>query len=313
MAALFLPCAFRYTDIMRQLNLNKIKALALDLDGTTLLPDGALGKRTITCLKMLLSKGIQVIFCTGRAVEAAEPYCSAAGVNGPMVFFNGAEITDIPSGKVLDASMLGLEAVTFGVDLARSMDVHYQIFLPPGVIPGAKEGREALLIDKPRAESEMYFKHTGITPIVRDLKSLIAMPGLQGCIKAMFITDPSLHDIIRQKMLERFGSSIYIARTTPTFLEIMSAGVSKARGLESVMRYRGLKPEEVIACGDEENDIPMFSAAGFAAAPSNAKEPVKAAADFIFGSNAEEGLAAYLEKLFANQQPRPEGRGMLFW
>jgi hydroxymethylpyrimidine pyrophosphatase-like HAD family hydrolase len=64
------------------------------------------------------------------------------------------------------------------------------------------------------------------------------------------------------------------------------------------MECRGLKPEEVFAFGDEENDIPMFDVAGFSAAPSNAREKVRQAADFVFGSNAEEGLAAFLEKMF---------------
>jgi len=78
----------------------------------------------------------------------------------------------------------------------------------------------------------------------------------------------------------------------------MNAGVSKGTGLKTVMECRGLKPEEVIAFGDEENDIPMFSVAGFSAAPSNARENVRQAADFVFGSNAEEGLAAFLDDLF---------------
>jgi hydroxymethylpyrimidine pyrophosphatase-like HAD family hydrolase len=64
------------------------------------------------------------------------------------------------------------------------------------------------------------------------------------------------------------------------------------------MRHRGLKKEEVIAFGDEENDLSMFAAAGFCAAPESAREKIKNAADFVYGSIAEEGLAAYLEKTF---------------
>ena len=282
--------------MQRQLNPAAIKALALDLDGTTLLPDTTLGERTVTCLKALAAKGIQIILSTGRAIEASEKYYVAIGAKGPMVFFNGAEVADVPGGKVLDANLLDLDVVDFGLDLARSMDSHYQIYLPAGAGGGSKW--EALLIDRHRDESEMYRKHTGITPQVKDLKTVTAAPGLKGCIKAMFITDPALHDGIRQKMMERFGSRIYITRTFPTFLEIMNAGVSKGEGLKTVMRHRGLKPEEVIAFGDVESDIPMFSVAGFAAAPSNAKEKVREAADAVYGSNAEEGLAAYLEELF---------------
>jgi Cof subfamily protein (haloacid dehalogenase superfamily) len=280
--------------------MHNIKALALDLDGTTLLPDTSLGERTVQCLKRLMTKGIQIILCTGRAIESSRRYYSAIGATGPMVFLNGAEVAEVPDIKVINLNLLDLDVVDYGIDLARSMDIHLQIFLPPGSIPpGAqKSSWETLLIDRQREESEMYFNHTGIQPVVMDLKAAIAAPELKGCPKAMFITDPALHDEIRQKMLERFGGRIYIARTFPTFLEIMNAGVSKGEGLKTVMGCRGLKPEEVLACGDEENDIPMFDVAGFSAAPSNAREKVRQAAGFVFGSNTEEGLAAFLDDRF---------------
>ena len=288
-----------------QFNPAAIKALALDLDGTALLPDTSMGERTVQCLKRLKAGGREIIFCTGRAIESSCRYYSAVGADGPMVFFNGAEVAGIPSSstdgeiKVISSALMSLDAVDFGIDVARSMGVHFHIFLPPNSRPGVAGGWEALLTEKQSPESEMYRRHTGITPVIADLKTVIANPDVKGCVKAMFIADPSLLEEIRGKMLARFGAAIYTARSFPTFLEIMSAGVNKGEGLKTVMRCRGLKPEEVIAFGDEENDLPMFSVAGFSAAPSSAKEKVRQEADFIFGSNAEEGLAAFLEEMFS--------------
>jgi Cof subfamily protein (haloacid dehalogenase superfamily) len=280
-----------------QINIGKkIKALALDLDGTALLPDNTLGGHTIDVLKKLIANGIQVMLCTGRAIEAAEPYRAAIGAQGPMVFFNGAEVVDMPSAAMLDAALLDLEVADFGIDLARSMGLHYQVYLPPGTYGSGRW--EALLVEKLTPEAEMYREHTGIEPLVTDLKAAINTPGLRGCVKAMFITEPEMHDVIRKKMIERFGQRIYVARTFSTFLEIMTTGVSKGAGLKTVMRHRGLDAKSVLALGDEENDMLMFNVAGFSAAPSNAREKVQDAADFIFGSNAEEGLATFLEEIF---------------
>ena len=277
----------------KTINPSAIKALAIDLDGTLLRPDNILGDSTVQCLKRLMHRGMQVIICTGRAIESSSRYYNAIGASGPMVFFNGAEVADVPDVKILFSNLMDNEIVDFGIDLARSMDIHYQVFFPPQDGPW-----EALLIEKQRPESEMYRKHTGITPVVTDMKKALAAPGMQGGIKAMFITDPALHDEIRQKMTGRFGSRIYMARSYPTFLEIMNAGVSKGEGLKTVMSYRGLQPEDVMAFGDEENDLPMFSVAGFSAAPSGAKDTVRQAADFVFGSNAEDGLAVFLDDVF---------------
>ena len=277
----------------KSLDPSAIKALAIDLDGTALLPDNTLGDRTVSCLKKLIGRGIRVIICTGRAVEASRIYFSAMGAHGPMVFFNGAVVADVPDVKIISSAAMGLDVIDFGVDIARSMDVHFQAFFPP-----QEKGREMLLIEKQRPESEMYRKHTGIEPTVCDMKAAIQQASVKGAIKAMFITDPSLHDAIRQKMLGQFDSRIYITRTYPTFLEIMAAGVSKGEGLKTVMKSLGLKPQEVMAFGDEENDLHMFSAAGFCAAPSSAKDTVQQAADFVFGPSSEEGMADFMQKLF---------------
>jgi Cof subfamily protein (haloacid dehalogenase superfamily) len=294
----------RYTFGMnKKIEPKTIKALAVDLDGTMLLPEAVLGERTQKCIKNLISGGMQIIIATGRAIEASEKYRSALGAQGPMVFFNGAEVADVPSGRILYTNLIGLDVADYGVEIARDLGIHYQIYLPAGISPetGKEDPNqkwEALLIDKYGPEAEYYYKHTGITPVVKNLKSAAAMPDLKGCIKGMFIADPSLHDEIRKRMHDRFGERISVIRSYPTFLEVLNNGVSKGEGLKVAMRHRGLKPEEVIAFGDEENDLSMFAAAGFCAAPANARDKIREAADFIYRSNAEEGLAIYLEELF---------------
>ena len=287
---------------MRSYDPKKIRGLAIDLDGTTLLPEGVLGDRTRDCFRKLISKGMHIIIATGRAIEASEKYRSALGAEGPMVFFNGAEVADVPSGKVLFTNLISLDVVDFGADLARELGIHYQVYLPAGISPDTgkqdpTQKWEALLIEKYGPEAEMYYKHTGVNAVIKDLKSIAAMP-LDGCIKGMFIADPALHDKVRERFKERFGDKISIVRSYPTFLEVINNGVSKGEGLRIAMEHRGLKPEEVIAFGDEENDVPMFPIAGFAAAPENAREKIRKAADFVYGSNTEEGLAVYLEKVF---------------
>jgi len=245
---------------------------------------------------------MQIIISTGRAIEASEKYRSAIGAEGPMVFFNGAEVADVPSGKILHTNCINMDVVSFGTDIARELGIHYQVYLPAGVSPDTGEPDpnqlwEALLMEKYTPEAEYYYNHTGITPVIRDLKKIAGFP-IDGCIKGMFIADPSRHDEVRQRMKNRFGDQITVMRSYPTFLEVINNGVSKGEGLKIAMKHRGLKPEEVIAFGDEENDLPMFSIVGFAGVPENAREKIKEKADLIYGPNTKEGLAEFLEKTF---------------
>ena len=288
---------------MKTIDPKTIKALAIDLDGTTLLPNTTLGERTKNCIKKLISNGMQIIIATGRAVESSERFRCAMGAEGPMVFFNGAEVVDVPSGKLLHANMISLDVVLLGSEIAHDLNVHFHVFLPSGISPetGKKDPKQkygALLFEKFGPSLEYYMNHTSITPVLKDFKSIPLMPDVTGCIKGMFIVDPSVHDEIRARIKNRFGDQVSVIRSYPTFLEVINNGVSKGEGLRIAMEHRGLKPEEVIAFGDEENDLPMFPVAGFCGAPASAREMIREAADFVYGSNADEGLAIWLEEKF---------------
>jgi Cof subfamily protein (haloacid dehalogenase superfamily) len=248
-----------------------------------------------------MNRGIELILCTGRAIEAAEPFRASLAAGGAMVYFNGAEVVDMPGGEVLHAQLLDSAAVDFCVDLSRSMGVYYQVFFPG--TPEYPRGR--LMAERQSAETEMYRKHTGIQTVIGDLKEALAEPGIVGCIKSMFLAEPEIQDAVRPRLVERFGGGIYVARTLRTFLEVMAAGVSKGSGLAFALKHRGLDGGGVIALGDEENDLPMFEIARLSLAPANAKEKVREAADRVIGSNAEDGVAAFLEDFF--DLPRGEG------
>jgi hydroxymethylpyrimidine pyrophosphatase-like HAD family hydrolase len=242
-----------------------------------------------------MGRGVQLILCTGRAMAAAERFRAAIGAEGPMVYYNGAEVVDMPAATMLSATLLDLEIADFCVDISRRLGIFFQVFFP--ALPG--EAGETLMIEKEGPEADLYRRHTGLTPVLGDLKAALGAGRAPGCIKGMFIAGPDAQERIRPLVAERFGGRVYMARTSSTFLEIMAAGVSKGAGLRIAMEKRGLAAAEVLALGDEENDLPMFEVAGFSAAPANAKEKVLKAANTVTGSNAEDGPAIFLETFFS--------------
>ena len=280
-----------------------VKALAFDLDGTLLGPGAVLTDRALKAVKSCQARGIRIIVSTGRAIESSEHFRALLGAEGPMIYFNGAVIADMPSGKILKSTLLSIQAAEFCVDLAREMGVYCQIYFPAGVCPAgikpAAFGEKCILAaERDAPELEFYHDKTGIKAELCDLKKALKEPGLEGCVKAMFLTEPEIQTGLRQRLEERFGEALYITSSARTYLEVLNANVSKGRGLKFVMECLSLKSEEVIAFGDEENDSPMFDVAGFSVAPSNAKDSVKARANLVTGSNAEDGVAAFLEEFF---------------
>jgi Cof subfamily protein (haloacid dehalogenase superfamily) len=213
-----------------------------------------------------------------------------------MIYYNGALVAEftaeMPEGKFLQATLLDKKKAEFCVDLSRETGIYCQIYL-------LNEKRIPLLAERDGPEREMYYKHTGILAELVDLKEALSQREFSGCVKAMFLAEPELFAELRLRLDEHLGKSVYIAQTLRTFLEVMDAKVSKGQGLSFSMERLSLRREEIIAFGDEENDIPMFAEAGFTIAPSNAKETVKAKADLVVASNAEDGVAIFLEDFFA--------------
>ena len=266
----------------------------MDLDGTVLNPQTALSERTVRAVKACRQRGLRIIIATGRSIDGAEPFREALGVEGPMIYCNGAVVADIPAGRLISSTLLDKEAASCCVDISRELGAYFQVFFPRDI----KERRAAIMAEYDGPEREMYFNHTGIRAEIGNLKQALSQPDMEGCIKGIFLAEPEAQIAIRAKIEERLGKGIYIVQTLRTFLEVMNTGVSKGQGLKLVMEHCAIKREEVLAFGDEENDLPMFTVAGFAAAPSNAKESVKSAADIVIGSNAEDGVAAFLEMFF---------------
>ncbi|MDR0719998.1 MAG: Cof-type HAD-IIB family hydrolase [Treponema sp.] len=277
-------------------NKSSIKALALDLDGTVLRPGAILSDRTAAVINACRERSLHIIICTGRSMGGmTEKFREAFGTSGPMVYFNGAVVADMPGDKILHASLLETGAVEACVDFARDKDIYYQVFFP-----GNREHpKPFLMAEREGAERDQYGGHTGIYSMIGDLKETLKGPGVTGAIKSMFLAEPEIQDnVLRPFLQERFGDSVYMARTQPTYLEVLNAKASKGSGLKIALEYRGLKPEETIAFGDEENDLPMFRLASFSVAPSSAKETVKAAASLVSGPCEEDGVAAFLEETF---------------
>jgi hydroxymethylpyrimidine pyrophosphatase-like HAD family hydrolase len=275
-------------------NPSAVKALALDLDGTTLRPDNTLSERTIGVLGSCMDRGIQVIICTGRAVEAAEKYRAALGVPGPHVYFNGAVVAEMPDWKILSITLQDKESAGFCLELARKTGLYFQAFFP-----GTPERpRQRVVAERACPEWELYRRHTGIRPELGDLAEILADPAVPGCVKTMFIAGPEDQARVRPCIEERYGDDVYMAGSLGQFLEIMNPHVSKGTGLRIALKARGLDDREILAFGDEENDLPLFKAAGFSIATANAKETVRSRADLVIGSNAEDGVAVFLEDLF---------------
>ena len=270
---------------------SRMRAVAVDLDGTALLPDSTFSERTLRVFRRCEDEGIQLLIATGRSPSSAERFRAVIGAEGPMIYYNGAAVVDAPSGKILASTPVPTDVIAGCLEIAREQDLHFQAFLSD----------ERLVCRDVREESVMYRNHTGLQGEAIDFDELLARtgPSAPTFIKGMYIAEPERFPPAEAAIDARFGTLVYRARTYRTFLEIMNNGVSKGNALKIALKLRGVECEDCVAFGDAENDGPLLDAAGWGVAMANASPSLRKAADDVAASNVEDGVAAYLETLLA--------------
>jgi len=144
-------------------------------------------------------------------------------------------------------------------------------------------------------EGHYYSRLAGVKPHI--IEDLIASLDQNEAMKIMAITDNEKVLLeMEAELRSRYSQRLYITRSKPFFLEIMSREASKANALQVVAEHYGIDRKEIMAIGDSYNDIDMIEWAGLGVAMGNAFKPVKEAADYVTVSNDEAGVAEAIRR-----------------
>lgn len=255
--------------------------LALDLDDTLLNDKGHISPRNSAAIRAAQARGVVVTLATGRMYRSARVFAEELGVVVPLITYNGALVKD-NAGRVYLDRPLPLTAARIALNVARKHDVHVNLFLD-----------DELYVDRDDEWTERYRRSSGVNPhFVSDLEDVLT----RAPNKVLFIAEPERLQSLRPELTARLGSEARVTSSKPTFLEIIHPEVSKRSGIEYLLAFFGIRPEEAVAVGDNYNDLEMIDLAGLGVAMGNAPPEVKAKADYITASNTEDGVAQVIEK-----------------
>ena len=225
--------------------------------------------------------GVHVIVVTGRMFRAVRPYLAEAGLDDPVICYQGAVVADPRSGEFLRHIPIPRAVALEAMDAVVAAGYHLNCYVD-----------DLLYVAEVTPEARAYadFQHLEIH-VVGDLRAwLRADP-----TKLVAVGDPHALDGLEEKLKPRFRGRLFIAKSLPYFLEFAHPDVSKGSGLDFVARRLGFAPEQTVACGDGENDRELLDWAGFGVAVANAHEDILRRADLVVPSVEQEGVAALLE------------------
>lgn len=269
----------------------KIKMIGLDLDGTLLTDKKELTERTRKAVSSALEQGVVVLVATGRPwLGVPEELRNFPGMRYALTS-NGARIIDTLENRVIEEHLLSPDLAKKALEICGKYDTLQEVYFDgQGYAPADKMA----CVEKYHKNPSMceYMRKTRIP--VKDIFELVekenrGLDKVQALFADMKERSQAWRELKTDSGLELVGSLKYN-------IEINAAGVNKGTGLVNLGRLLGIRREEIMACGDGDNDEVMLREAGLGVAMANAEEQVKAAADYVTLSNEEDGVAAAIEK-----------------
>jgi Cof subfamily protein (haloacid dehalogenase superfamily) len=259
------------------------RLLAIDLDGTLLTPrpHKIITPRARNALRQAAGAGVTIVIATGQNLAVLQHECRDLPLNGPQIIENGAIIADM-HGVIYHETLLPKEYILPTLLMLREAGFYRAYHTLHRVYTDA---------DAPRVR-EWYRPPVPPAIEVEDITSL-SMP----CIKVVGIGPEELIRAKRDEFERLYAGQLYVTQSSFDLIEFLHPDVSKGNALIKLAADLGIKAEEVVAFGDNHNDIGMLRFAGLGVAMGNAHDEVKAEADYVTGSNAEDGVAAVIEEL----------------
>lgn len=260
----------------------KYKLVALDMDGTLLNDQYEITPRTARAIATAVSRGVLVTLATGRTFRSACYYARVLGLNLPLIAYNGGLIKEVLTERVLLHRPIHLSAARDLVDYIQGLGLYLKVYVD-----------DILLVEKETEKTVVFaLQHRIRYRAVGDLKSFLKKePTMLVVIEPEEIVD-ALKDLLDREWQKKVRSF----KSNPQSLDIVHPKASKVEALRFLAHKYEVKPEEVLAIGNEMNDLEMIDWAGLGVAMGNATPSVLKRADYVTADNNHDGVALVLEK-----------------
>lgn len=265
--------------------------LAIDLDGTLLTSAKEISEQTSAILREARSQtGLRIVLATARPPRSVMPFYQLLDLDAPMINYNGALVYEPPSQRVLlHRPLTGRISVNAAV-LARRM-------YPDVVLSGERLDKWYTDRIDPAYETETarLFEPDLVAPLERWLP--------RGVTKLLMHGEAPRLVEIAEALLAEYPYQLSVVQTEATLLQVMHATVSKVQALRVVCGELGVGASEVMAIGDNANDVGMLQWAGVGVAMGNATRQAKAAADYVTDHHDAEGVGRAVRRLILEGGP----------
>ncbi len=264
-----------------------IRLIAFDLDGTLLGPELKFSPGVKSAIARAQAQGLIVTLATGRGPSPTDKFAAELDLTAPLVCFQGGLVYDYRARKVLHETRLDPAVVPFIVKLAEDHGWNLQFESPDMVyLPRVSNHPQELLNLLTVANWKRVDNFLTDLPEVPH-KFILS------------VHDPAEREALTAEvraLVNHSLAAVTVVPSHPILIEGLPQGMNKSRGLEWLTQHYGIDRSEVLAVGDNDNDVEMLSWAGIGAAMGNGSPAAKAAANWVAPPVSEDGAVAALNK-----------------
>lgn len=264
------------------------KLLCVDLDGTLLDDEKNISRENLDAIEEILIRGHKFAIVTGRPLASALIVAKENNLireGSYIATFNGGQIYDCSSGKVIREVRMPMEYARFVFDKAYEAGLHVHTY-----------DDEHVICKRQSEELDFYLKNTKLEGVItEDPLTFIEQPPIKLIVMSM--SGREVLEPFRDSLLEWSEGKLSSIFSNPHLLEYSSPQIGKGETIIELGKLLGVDICDTIACGDEENDLSMIEAAGVGVAMVNGTDAVKAVADYITEkNNNENGIKEVIER-----------------
>lgn len=267
-----------------------IKLVVLDIDGTIAGEDNQISPAVLATIQKVQERGIGVALATGRMHASALRFHRQIQSSLPLISYNGALTKHPETGATLRE---------WALPKAIALEIldYFEFLFGPELLEVHCYHQDQLYVRTITPETQRYMARAGVmAQTTTDLRNIIQ----KTTTKLLAISpEPQLIEQLGLDLKQRYSSQqVYFTQSTETYFEVTHPQATKGLAIQHLAEeILGLSAENVLAIGDNFNDLDMLAYAGIGVAMGNAPGAVKAQADLVTTSVADDGVSRTLHRL----------------
>lgn len=266
-----------------------IKLVSSDIDSTLIDNVHPICERNIQAISYLKEKNVTFVLCTGKSYAISKDFCKKVGADFG-IFGNGSHCVDLTTNKDIFKRSLSVDSLTKCLNFAKECGMHIHANTDTGIISEKLEYldlRNSLLFPGKIEIKEVSNIYNALLSessqilqlVLSSSEDLSEMKTKLQQIAGISITHIRKKGKYRDNIIDKDYE----------YLDISTSNVSKGNAVSTLSNYLNIPQKQILAIGDNINDISMFNVAGIGVAVNNSYDEVKEVADFVTENSAGNG------------------------